>query len=73
MKKKIGELAIIAVVSFSALFLSTGCSICYSCGKTASKGCSNSFYAGCAGCLTCVKCSGCIECTQGCNDACDEN
>ena len=71
MKKKISEIIIIAVVSFSALIFTTGCGMCYSCGYNMSKGCSAGCLNGINGCAQCMKCSGCIDCLSGCGAACD--
>lgn len=70
MKKKISEIVIIAVVSFSALIFTTGCGFCYSCGRTAGQGCQTSCVNGCKSCIGCYKCSGCENCTTGCVYGC---
>lgn len=70
MKKKISEIIVIAVVSFSALIFTTGCGMCYSCGKNTSSGCVQGCFSTCEGCANCAKCMGAPECISGCEDGC---
>lgn len=72
MRKKFGEIVIITLVSFSALFFTTGCSFCYSCGRNTTNGCMHGCANGIEGCLACIKCSGCLDCEAGCEDACSK-
>lgn len=68
MKKKSKEILIIIAISLVALFTTTGCGFCYSCGKSAPDLCLSCGGSCLGSCNTCFRCSGCADFCAGCND-----
>lgn len=66
MKKRIKEILIITSICCATLFATTGCGLCYSCGRSAPEACLNGCVGSVEGCFKCASCIGCDSFCQGC-------